>query len=167
LIAAGNAGAQDATTNATRDNERAAVSQPEYRHEAINRPAVYRRTRPSKLTVYEERIVSYTEPETIYRTVREDRGSWQMQQRRTASGVQAERVWVPHIVETQVPEVIQVERLRIERVPHEMHQELATTVSETVVVHVRRPAERRSQPIQTDVEAARPADQLIQPANLD
>jgi hypothetical protein len=117
---------------------------PQYRYEALSRPVRYKSARTTTDTIYEERVITYTEPQTVYRTVREDRGSWEWRRRPSLLGTRTERVWVPRIVETQVPEVIQVERQRVERIPHEVKQEIGTTIAESVVVHARRPVPRRS-----------------------
>ena len=140
LLCTENARAQSSTGSDCARDAAAASDEPktaEYSYEALSRPVRYRSTQTTSNTIYEERVVTYSEPQTVNRTVREDRGSWEM---RPAGlfGLRTKRVWVPRIVESQVSDVVQVERQRVERVPHEVKQETATTVAETVVVQSRR-----------------------------
>jgi hypothetical protein len=131
----------------------------EYSYEALSRPVRYRSTQTTSSTIYEERVVTYSEPQTVYRTIREDRGSWEMRPRSGLFGLRTRRVWAPRIVESQVSDVVQVERQRVERVPHEVKQEFGTTVADTVVVQSRRQMPQQStSPIATDRVATNSSD---------
>jgi hypothetical protein len=111
----------------------------ECRFEALLGTAKFRGTKTETEVSYEDKLITYMEPETVFKTVCEDQSGWQICCCRTLFGWRERCVWCERCVERQVPEVVEIERQRVERVRHEINQEVPTKKVEPVVVHSRRP----------------------------
>ncbi len=117
---------------------------PEFRYEALTRPARFRSTQTRTDLAYEDRLATYTDTQMCARTVCDDQGCWQKRCCWSIFGWHTVCCWCPKLVEVQVADTVNVARQRVERTPIETTSQIRTTVSEPVVVQSRRPYTKKS-----------------------